>query len=578
MRKKSKKPFEIQNTKQIMYAGYAIILCLLLVVTVIFVNSLFKNNQQLNLLSSYFFQQTYIEDMHNAAISRTVSALRMAMEKDAFKQLELQEEMFDSASEFIAARDKFRAKIKKSPQVKATFEKILDDVQLTSGLLKQVVEFSINGQQARAQQIMQEQSVENQRRILKGLQKLKQQEFDKVKSILSNSIGENRKTRNFLIVISVLTIFAILSVAYVMIRFVSKTESTLRNQGLRVRLLYEATSGLNTNWDEQIEQIIRLGCTLLNFKKAFICRYANEKKQCGVEYTTIGVQNQVLEKSEWLNSEFCVEMMAESTNQDSCSVLTSSSYDNQSNSLAIPITVNGRPYGSLNFIREDGYQKTLAELDVDFSNMIANWVGVAIERQQAHQAMEDAIAKANAASKAKSQFVANMSHEIRTPLTAILGFSESLLENDVPKDEYHNAAETIVRSGKHLQQIINDILDLSKIEAGQLVIETIKTDVRDVLDDVGSLMSKRAQSKNISFRIIKHYPLPGIITTDPTRLKQILLNIAGNAIKFTRHGQVTIELTFLFEQKQLRFEVKDTGIGMTPYELSKLFKPFTQAD
>ncbi|MDH5229013.1 MAG: ATP-binding protein [Gammaproteobacteria bacterium] len=192
--------------------------------------------------------------------------------------------------------------------------------------------------------------------------------------------------------------------------------------------------------------------------------------------------------------------------------------------------------------------------------------------------MEDAIAKANAASKAKSQFVANMSHEIRTPLTAILGFSESLLENDVPKDEYHNAAETIVRSGKHLQQIINDILDLSKIEAGQLVIETIKTDVRDVLDDVGSLMSKRAQSKNISFRIIKHYPLPGIITTDPTRLKQILLNIAGNAIKFTRHGQVTIELTFLFEQKQLRFEVKDTGIGMTPYELSKLFKPFTQAD
>ncbi|MEM1062734.1 MAG: PAS domain S-box protein, partial [Planctomycetota bacterium] len=186
---------------------------------------------------------------------------------------------------------------------------------------------------------------------------------------------------------------------------------------------------------------------------------------------------------------------------------------------------------------------------------------------------------AEAASRAKSEFLANMSHEIRTPMTAILGFAD-VLEERLEDEADQDAIGTIRRNGRYLLDIINDILDLSKIEAGKLLIESIECDVAATLDDVRGLMTHRAASKGHEFTVTADGPLPRVITSDPTRLRQILINLLGNAIKFTEAGRVSVvtRVDASDDGRELRFEVTDTGIGMSPQQLEKLFRPFTQAD
>ncbi len=191
---------------------------------------------------------------------------------------------------------------------------------------------------------------------------------------------------------------------------------------------------------------------------------------------------------------------------------------------------------------------------------------------------------AESANRAKTDFLANMSHEIRTPMTAILGFTELLAENSDPAGttsaERVECIETIRRNGDHLLAIINDILDLSKIEAGMMTVEKIPTDLVHLLKDVESLMQFKATRKGINLRLNLAEPLPTIIHTDPVRLKQILVNLLGNAIKFTEHGEVSMKVHTDANTVPgfIVIDVVDTGIGMTSQQMSQLFGAFVQAD
>ena len=190
---------------------------------------------------------------------------------------------------------------------------------------------------------------------------------------------------------------------------------------------------------------------------------------------------------------------------------------------------------------------------------------------------------ATAATRAKSEFLANMSHEIRTPMTAILGFADVLLEcgdlENAPPERIE-AARTIKRNGEYLIRIINDILDLSKVEAGKMVVERTTCRLCKLVADVASLVKVKADGKGLSFDVEYTGAVPETIQTDPTRLRQILINLIGNAIKFTEIGGVRLVTRFFGDQEQpaIRFDVLDTGIGMTAEQTSKLFQPFTQAD
>ncbi len=201
-------------------------------------------------------------------------------------------------------------------------------------------------------------------------------------------------------------------------------------------------------------------------------------------------------------------------------------------------------------------------------------------KQQAVE-LEAARIAAEAGEQAKTEFLANMSHEIRTPMTAVLGFADILLDPNVPESERVEAIHTIQRNGQLLLQIINDILDLSKIDAGRLDIERIRCAPAEIVSDVLSLMKLRADEKALSLDRVYLGPIPETIESDPTRLKQILINLVGNAVKFTEKGGVRLVVRLIdaeTSRPRMQFDVVDTGIGMTHDQIERLFKPFTQAD
>lgn len=187
---------------------------------------------------------------------------------------------------------------------------------------------------------------------------------------------------------------------------------------------------------------------------------------------------------------------------------------------------------------------------------------------------------AEIATIAKSAFLANMSHEIRTPLTAILGFAEELRQQDLTADDRQNAAETIERNGRHLLCVINDILDVAKIEAGKLTIEQIAFNLKPTFEDTVALYRPIARDKKIELSLESSGEMPESVVTDPTRLRQIIANLLSNALKFTNQGSIRIRMGVAQHStgQRLRFEVADTGIGMSPTQLRKVFDPFTQAD
>ncbi|MCX5691801.1 MAG: PAS domain S-box protein, partial [Planctomycetota bacterium] len=232
--------------------------------------------------------------------------------------------------------------------------------------------------------------------------------------------------------------------------------------------------------------------------------------------------------------------------------------------------------------RHDGVYRTLLDRGVPrLSNdgIFDGFVGACVDVTELHEAQQ----RAEAANKAKSEFLANMSHEIRTPLTAILGFADLLRDDGdlalAPQRRVH-AIDTIKNAGTHLLTIINDILDLSKIEADRMSTERVETPLGSILRDIETLMRQRAHDKGIAMETILESPVPNRIISDPTRLRQILMNLTGNAVKFTSKGQVTVRVASLgpATTRRLRIDVTDTGPGMTPEQSQTLFQAFMQAD
>jgi len=198
------------------------------------------------------------------------------------------------------------------------------------------------------------------------------------------------------------------------------------------------------------------------------------------------------------------------------------------------------------------------------------------EIKRTEQALRSAKVKAEAADKAKSNFLAVMSHEIRTPMNSVIGFT-SLLRTTTLTDEQAHFVKMIEASGESLLEIINDVLDISKIEAGRLELSIEPVEPLLLANEVVAMMHARAHEKDVALNLEVSPDLPTLVRSDRARLRQILINLLGNALKFTAQGSVTLEIHYGPDER-MTFHVRDTGIGIAPDGLERLFKPFSQVD
>jgi len=203
------------------------------------------------------------------------------------------------------------------------------------------------------------------------------------------------------------------------------------------------------------------------------------------------------------------------------------------------------------------------------------------ELVQARREAELAKDESDRANRSKSEFLANMSHEIRTPLGVILGFTDLALDDKTTDEERKVFRSTIQRNGQLLLALVNDVLDLAKVESGRIETESVETSVEEILQEVVTGLRPVAAEKNVNIVLTMVNPFPSKVKSDPIRIRQVILNVLGNAVKFTRSGQITLKLwvtTTSKERSKIFLEVTDTGLGISEQQRQKLFRPFSQAD
>ncbi len=247
--------------------------------------------------------------------------------------------------------------------------------------------------------------------------------------------------------------------------------------------------------------------------------------------------------------------------------------------MCLPIQVDGIVHGLIALVDSQNVRQWLPE-EISMIRTIAEHLSRVMERERSQLALIQARDAALRSAQLKSEFMSNMSHEVRTPMTGLMGMLELLLETELSGDQ-REFADTAFSSAHNLLGILDDILDFSKIEAGRVLLEAKPIDPRSIANEVRNTLSMQAAKKKIRFETAIGPEVPARVFCDPTRLRQILINLASNAIKFTAEGSVTINIREVGnapQRSRLRFEVQDTGIGIDPDQKQRIFESFVQAD
>jgi len=579
----------VNNAKLLIVAGFSSILVLMILLIGFWSKSLSDNKYLLSSMASITVETGLITKLFNAIHQQTI-ILRQINEAQDVTEKETRYAQYLASSKVLSSIYAQLDKIEFNSDAAQSWHSMRQLFIQRHRIEKTSADFHKNGEYGKSYEYLINNIPPIKNRLINELSTLLNKNLlngtgNIVDDIINEATNKISTTYFFVYLLGGISVFLGIFTIFILKR-TENTETALIDQGERIQSLYEATSISGISLDNRITETLKLGCRVLGMEIGKLGRQFPEKNE-SVFLNTVAPPELPAKRGLILplDKTFCnitfsadgpiaIQHVSKSSYKDhpAAEFLGMEAY------IGTTIYVHDKKFGTVNFSNRQPMEKPFTQTDKDFVNLLGKWISVTMEQIIIEDELQKSKDQAEAANHAKTAFLANMSHEIRTPLTAILGYSEMLLDDDQSQEEIEHEINSIITSGKHLQQIINDILDLSKIEAGQLIVEYQNVFPTVFMNELDAILGSQVSEKGLSFDMDYQFPIPGTIRTDPTRLKQILLNLCCNAIKFTKEGSIGISTQYLSNSNQMQIIVTDTGIGISEEEQEKIFYPFTQAD
>ncbi len=365
------------------------------------------------------------------------------------------------------------------------------------------------------------------------------------------------------------------------------SEKNLSKYQKGLETLNKIAANINLSYSEQIYEALEKVCAYLDLPLGIVSKVEGEQYQIAFSYSNDPELNLENEAFFDLGDTYC-SLVLDNKKPVAIPYMGKSEYAkhpcyakfNLESYIGAPVKVNGKIFGTINFSSPRVNQKGFSKYDLQFIALLANWVGSTFSRKLYEEELIEAKKRAEEASIAKEQFLSTMSHEIRTPMNAVIGMAHLLLQEN-PQPHQLEKLKTLRFSAENLLALINDILDFNKIESGKVAFEEIDFNLYDLINGVKHALKFKAKEKNLKFKVKYDDDIPDVLVGDPTRLTQVLINLLGNAIKFTEQGFVSVDLEVIEEKPdcvKIQFTVQDSGIGIPQEKLDLIFERFTQAN
>ncbi len=574
------------RSKTVITIGFSTIIVFLMVLIGLWVDTVISNERILKEIAQAQLETRQISAMRNAAYRRALALHRMSIMDDPFDQEEEERRFRLLGGEFLSNREKLFSRPMRGRE-KIAWDDIRETLNKGGRTQNQVLGLIMDEKLDKANKILLDEVVPTQDIFVDGISNILDLQTDQVANKIAE-VTKRNQTTYWLIGLSSVVALLLFAFTIFVVRKTGKTEEALMDQGKRIRELYEVSSKPGHNLDEQISEMLKLGNRLLDLEIARVCKI-NPEAETNTFLHVEAPESYNISKGKIipLGKSFC-NITFSSNEAIALGDISNSDYANTKyhefsgleSYIAAKITVYGKDFGTVNFSSRYPHEKPFTDTDKDLVKLIGSWVSLALERKFSQNALYEAKEHAEEASRTKSDFLANMSHELRTPLNAIIGYSELLIEESEETAESGVATDLrkITYSGHHLLNLINDILDLSKVEAGKMDFLPENISIHKLITEVTDSF-KLTLSKNNNKLTIQFDENNDSVFVDPTRMKQSLLNLIGNAVKFTKNGTINIETKQ--QEREGRFwttiTVKDDGIGINKEAINKIFQPFQQA-